>query len=88
MVSPGDKTADRGACGLWERDWLACKKMAFASLPVRCGSAVTQFKMADKLVAALNDKRNLTGIKKALIFTEGKNTLKNYGVFVFEFLGS
>ena len=59
-----------------------------ASLPVKCGSAVTQFKMADKRVAALNDKRNLTGIKKALIFTEGKNTLKNYGVFVFEFLGS
>ena len=59
-----------------------------ASLPARCGSAVTQFKMADKLVAALNDKRNLTGIKKALIFTEGKNTLKNYGVFVFELLGS
>ena len=43
--------------------------------------------MADKLVAALNDKRNLTGIKKALIFTEGKNTLKNYGVFVFKFWG-
>ena len=64
-------------------------KTAFASLPVRCGSAVvTQFKMADKLVAALNDKRNLTETKKALIFTEGKNTLKNYGVFVFEFLGS
>ena len=53
-----------------------------------CGSAVTQFKMADKLVAALNEKRNLTGIKKVQTFTEGKNTLKNLGVFVFEFLGS
>ena len=65
-----------------------CEALASALLPVKCGSAVTQFKMADKLVAALNEKRNLTGIKKAQTFTEGKNTLKNLGVFVFEFLGS
>ncbi len=29
------------------------------SLPVKCGSVVTQFKMADKLVAALNEKRKI-----------------------------
>ncbi len=40
------------------------------------------------LLQHLKDKRNLTGIKKVQIFTEGKNTLKNLGVFVFEFLGS
>ena len=37
----------------------AVDKLQRASLPVKCGSVVTQFKMADKLVAALKDKKKI-----------------------------